>query len=71
MTRCRKAWNGGSIEAAMRAARERVDVLVRQGATICDKCGGDGGSEFDGLCQECFGAGCVLPEGGLKLGGKP
>src|SRR5690348_5290286 len=61
----RKAWNGGSIEAAMEAARERQKVIVGQGASICDECGGDGGT-IHGICAVCHGQGVILPFGGLR-----
>jgi DnaJ-class molecular chaperone len=67
MRRVRKAWNGGSIEAAMEAARNRRDAMITQGATLCDECGGEGGLRESGVCQQCRGAGCILPADGLKL----
>jgi len=67
MTRVRKAWNGGSIEAAMEAARVRRDKMIAQGASLCDECNGEGGSVASGVCIECHGAGVILPPGGLKL----
>lgn len=60
------AWNGGSRERAMELARDRVDVMVSQGATLCTECDGHGGTS-DALCDVCRGAGCFLPPEGLKL----
>jgi hypothetical protein len=65
-----KAWNGGSIESAMELARRRRDHAIAQGATICDECGGRGGSQISGICIQCKGAGCILPPGGLSLEGE-
>lgn len=62
-----KAWNGGSVEKAMELARERNKMLIAQGATLCDECGGEGGSQASGVCIQCRGAGVLLPPGGLKL----
>lgn len=63
--RTRKAWNGGSVEEAMRLAREWRDKAIAQGASLCDECGGEGGSQTSGVCIQCHGAGCVGPFGGL------
>lgn len=62
-----KAWNGGSIESAMQYARERRDAMISQGATLCDECGGEGGLAASGVCQQCHGAGCIVPAHGLSL----
>lgn len=62
----RKAWNGGSVEAAMGNARRYVDEAIAQGATLCGECGGEGGSVASGVCIECHGAGTVPPFGGLR-----
>lgn len=66
MRKVRKAWNGGSREAAMIAARKQVDVLIEQGAMLCSECLGEG-HVHDHLCIKCRGAGCIVPPGGLKL----
>jgi hypothetical protein len=63
----RKAWNGGSVEAAMQSAREWRDKAIAQGASLCDECGGEGGSQASGVCIQCHGAGCILPPEGLAL----
>lgn len=64
--RVRKAWNGGSRERALELARDRVDVMVAQGAALCTECDGHGGTS-QALCVRCRGAGCILPPEGLKL----
>lgn len=66
MRRVRKAWNGGSRERALELARERVNVMISQGATLCTECEGYGGSN-DALCSSCRGAGCHLPPEGLRM----
>lgn len=62
-----KAWNGGSRERAMELARERVDKMIEQGASLCAECNGAGGTYTSGVCIACRGAGCILPPGGLTL----
>ena len=62
-----KAWNGGSVEAAMALSRKWRDEAIAQGASLCDECGGEGGSHVSGVCIQCRGAGCILPPGGLSL----
>lgn len=63
-----KAWNGGSIERAMELAGERRKKLVAQGALICCACDGEGGDTVaKTICEGCFGAGVILPPGGLTL----
>lgn len=62
-----KAWNGGSVEAALEYARERQKELIAQGASLCDECNGEGGSQASGVCIQCRGAGVILPPDGLKL----
>lgn len=62
-----KAWNGGSPERAMEAARERRKVMVAQGASYCPTCSGEGATGPAELCPICRGAGVILPPGGLQL----
>jgi len=64
----RKAWNGGSIETALEYARKMRDEMIAQGASLCDECGGDGGSPVSGVCIQCRGSGVILPPEGLRLG---
>ena len=61
-----KAWNGGSIESAMEYARQNREKAIQQGASRCDECGGEGGSQVSGVCIQCHGAGFLLPPGGLQ-----
>lgn len=67
MRKVRKAWNGASIEAAIQYAKERRDECIRQGATLCDECAGEGGTILAGVCQQCHGAGCIIPAEGLRM----
>lgn len=61
----KKAWHGGSREMAMVLAKEMLDQQIAQGASLCDECGGEGGSP-NGVCIQCRGAGVTLPFGGLR-----
>jgi len=63
----KKAWNGGSIGNALAYAREQNKALISQGASLCDECGGEGGSQVSGVCIQCRGEGVLLPPGGLTL----
>jgi len=62
-----KAWNGGSFESAMELARERRKQMIAQGASVCERCAGEGDDKAGGLCLECLGAGCRIPSKGLAL----
>lgn len=62
--RTKKAWNGGSVQQAMKFAREANLRLVAQGASLCDECNGEGGT-IHGVCIQCHGEGVLLPPGGL------
>lgn len=64
--RARKAWNGGSIDRAMELAQERRETMIAQGASLCQTCGGAGGTST-ALCAQCHGAGVIIPDGGLKI----
>ena len=59
-----KAWNGGSVEAAMAYAEDMKKQQIAQGASVCDECGGQGGTVS--VCIQCQGAGTILPFGGLR-----
>ena len=61
-----KAWNGGSVEAAVEGAKRYRDEAIAQGATLCCECAGEGGTITSGLCIACRGAGSILPFGGLR-----
>ena len=67
MKRARKSWNGGSVEAAIEAAKKRRDVAISQGATLCDECNGEGCLSPAALCPKCRGGMCIVPAGGLRL----
>jgi len=67
MKKVKRAWNGGSIERAMEFARQRRDEMISQGAWLCDECNGEGGTVLAGVCQQCHGAGCIIPADGLRL----
>lgn len=67
MKRLRKAWNGGSIEAALKAAREFTERAIKAGCIRCDNCGGQGGSEANGVCVQCGGAGFLVPAEGMPF----
>lgn len=63
----KKAWNGGCVERALELARERQNVVISQGASLCDECNGAGGTYTGGVCIQCHGAGVILPPDGLTL----
>lgn len=50
----------------MQRAREYRDKAIEQGATLCDECGGEGGT-IHGVCIACYGQGLILPPDGLRL----
>ena len=64
----RKAWNGGSPDAAMKAARERTEAAIASGCPRCPDCGGTGGDrDVMTICGTCRGAGFLVPKGGMPL----
>ena len=65
--RARKAWNGGTRETAMAAARQRTEEAIASGCPRCRNCGGDGGLSAGRICECCGGAGFFVPEGGMPL----
>ena len=65
--RARKAWNGGTRETAMAAARQRTEEAIASGCHRCRDCGGDGGVLMGRVCNCCGGAGFIVPEGGMPL----
>jgi len=67
MKRTRKAWNGGSVEAALSAARQRNEIAISQGAMRCGDCGGEGALNDVTICPLCRGAGILAPPGGVQL----
>lgn len=60
MKKHQKAWNGGSKEAALELARQRIENSIARGAIRCIACQG---SQIigDDLCPTCGGAGCRWP----------
>ena len=67
----RRAWNGGTQEAAAEYARKMTATMVEQGATICGRCAGEGLYIADrgGICSACRGAGAIIPQEGLRMKG--
>jgi DnaJ-class molecular chaperone len=74
--RVRKAWNGGSREAAIEYANARRDKMIEQGAALCYRCDGEGivegvvagDTEYERrVCVDCGGAGVIVPPEGLRL----
>ena len=67
----RRAWNGGTQEAAAEYARKLTATMIEQGATLCERCTGEGIYIADrgGICSACRGAGVIIPPDGLKLKG--
>ena len=65
--RARKAWNGGTRETAMAAARQRTEEAIASGCPRCRNCGGDGGLSAGRICECCGGAGFFVPEGGMPV----
>jgi hypothetical protein len=65
--RVRKAWNGGSPEAALAAAHRRTEEAIAAGCPRCPICQGDGGQSAAALCPTCGGAGCLVPAAGMPL----
>lgn len=67
MKRARKAWNGGSRDAAMAAAQQRTEEAIASGCPRCVLCAGDGGLAAGDICPHCCGAGFLVPPGGMPV----
>ena len=63
----RKAWNGGSREAAMAAARRRTEQAIASGCERCPECGGAGLLNGEAICPACGAAGFLVPPGGMPM----
>jgi hypothetical protein len=63
--RARKAWNGGSKEAAMTAARQYAERAIASGCERCPTCEGKGLLDGPTFCLHCSSAGFFVPEGGM------
>lgn len=62
----RKAWNGGSREAAMREAKDRTERAIASGCPRCPTCQGEGMfTAPPRVCDTCGAAGYLVPEGGM------
>jgi len=64
MKRARKAWNGGSREAALAESRQRTEDAIASGCERCPTCHGEGLVEAD-ICPRCGAAGFLVPPGGM------
>lgn len=65
MTRARKAWNGGSREAAMQASRDATEAAIASGCPRCPECHGEGLLPDHTICPTCGAAGHPIPPGGM------
>jgi len=63
--RARKAWNGGSVEAAMAAATERAERAIAADCPRCPTCEGAGLLPGPVVCATCGAAGYLVPEGSM------
>lgn len=69
MKRARKAWNGGSREAAMALADKRTDEAIASGCERCPTCAGRGFVVRPEICRQCGGCGFLIPAGGMPVPG--
>ena len=73
MRKVRRAWNGGSREAALKAAHDASEAAIASGWERCPGCGGSG--RAPGLpptvCPQCGGAGFLVPSEGMPLPPNP
>ena len=67
MSSVKRAWNGGSREAALAAAQRRADEAIAAGCQRCTACKGDGGMSTGVICLGCGGAGFLVPPGGMPI----
>ena len=65
--RVRKAWLGGSREAAAREARQRTEDAIASGCERCPMCHGEGLLDAVTICPQCRAAGFLVPPGGMPL----
>lgn len=66
MKRVKRAWNGGSREAAMEASRRRTEEAIMAGCERCPTCHGSGLLEAN-VCKTCGAAGFLVPPDGMPL----
>ena len=62
----RKAWNGGSREAALAESKRRTEEAIASGCLRCPECKGDGLLNAT-ICPTCHAAGFLVPRGGMPL----
>ena len=67
MSKVRKAWNGGSREAAMRESARRTEEAIASGCERCPTCNGRGLLDELTICPQCGAAGFLVPPGGMPL----
>lgn len=71
LNRVRKAWNGGSREAALAIAHDRTERAIASGCPRCNRCNGAGALQDEdqllALCPDCGGAGYLVPPNGMPM----
>jgi hypothetical protein len=63
----RKAWNGGSREAALAESKRRTEEAIASGCPRCPECNGDGLLNATTICPTCGAAGFLVPPGGMPI----
>ena len=61
----RKAWNGGTLGAAMTEAARRTEAAIAAGCERCPSCHGHGLVDALTICPRCGAAGFLAPPEGM------